>query len=110
MKFLNFTKTKPKRGAVYAVHKGTYLGSILIFVNYDKLNDIYQFISIKNLENVDVPGKDFVEGIKNDLLRPVKEKIPKEILVTCYKQHKYNIDHPKKANILNEDEDFNSGL
>lgn len=110
MNFLNFTKRKPKKGDVYAVHKGTYLGCILILVEYDSLEDVYRFISIKDLQNIDVPGKDFTEGVKNNLLRPVKEKIPNEVLRICYNQHKYNIDHHKKDFTLKEDEDFNSGL
>lgn len=104
MKFFNFTKQSFKQGLVYAVHKGTYLGHLLLYVEYNTTAKQYCFISIKNMSNIYVPEKDAIEGLEKDLLRVTDIKLPKDYRTLCLKQYKFNIDQPKKVSTIEEDE------
>lgn len=110
MKFLNFIKTKFTPGDVYAVHKGTYLGYLLVYVEYNKQADLYCFLSIKDLNNIFIPSKDIKQGIESSLLRKTDLKLPKKLRTLCFKQYKFNIDNPKSQPTIEEDENFDTGL
>lgn len=110
MKFFNFTKIKFNQGDVYAVHKGTYLGYLLVYIEHNKQADLYCFLSIKNLQNIFIPSKDVKEGIESNLLRKTEIKLPKNLRTLCLKQYKFNIDHLKEELTIKEDENLDIGL
>lgn len=110
MKFFNITKSGFKKDKIYAVHKGTYLGHLLLYVEYNNLTEQHCFLSIKNMSNINVPVKDALEGLNTGLLRETDIKLPKDYRILCLKQYNFNIDNPKKPSILKEDENIDSGL
>lgn len=110
MKFFRTTNHKPKPFDVYAVHKGTLLGHILVFIQYDPVKDVYGFISIQNLQNVDVPSKDFKEGIENKLLRKTDINLQSGIRKICNKQYTFNIENISKDGKIDTNEEFDIGL
>jgi len=110
MKFFNFTKINIKPGEIYAVHKGVYLGHLLFYIEHNKHDDLYCFLSIKGLKNICIPSKDVKEGIKGNLLRKTTIKLPTDFRTLCLKQYKFNIDNPKNDSIIKEDENFDIGL
>lgn len=107
MKFLNFTKQKFKTGEIYAVHKGIYLGHLLVYINFCKTNNHHCFLSIKGLKNINVPEKDIEEGLKTNLLRKTNIELPKEFRTLCIKQYNYNIENSAKQVNIEVDENVN---
>lgn len=110
MFFLRNKKNKLKKGDIYAVHKGTYLGHLLVFIEHNTETDTYNFLSTNNLQNFYIPSKDVEEGIESNLLRKTNAVLSGKVLNICIKQYKFNIDHPKNTNILKEDENTDTGL
>lgn len=110
MKFLNIINRKIKPFDVYAVHKGTFLGHLLIFIQYDPIKDMYGFISMQNLQNVEVPSKDLKEGIDNKLLRKTDIKLQSNIRTVCNKQFTFNIENKGNNSKIDMNEDLDIGL
>ena len=108
MKFFNTTKINFSKDKIYAVHKGTYLGHLLLYVEYDSLSEQHCFISIKNLSNINVPVKDAIEGLTTGLLRETNIKLPGKFRTLCLKQYNYNIENTTKQFNIKEDEESNS--
>lgn len=110
MKFFNITKRGFNKGKIYAVHKGTYLGHLLLYIEHNKLTDQHCFLSIKNMSNINVPVKDALEGLNAGLLRITDIDLPKDYRTLCLNQYKFNIDNPNKKPIIEKDENIDSGL
>lgn len=113
MKFFhttNRTDVKIKPFDVYAVHKGTLLGHLLVYIQYDSINDMYGFISMQNLENVEVPSKDLKEGIETKLLRKTDIRLQTNIKKICNKQFTFNIENKGEDIKMNMNEDLDVGL
>ena len=109
MKFLT-SKNKLSKYGVYAVHKGTLLGHLLVYIDYNKTTDMHSFVSIQNLQNIEVPSKDVEEGIKANLLRDTNIKLPRNMRDICLKQYMFNIENPKSNDHININEDSDAGL
>lgn len=60
---------KPKKGYIYAVGTGTYVGEMFVFVEENE--DSYNFISIPKNENRCVPKEKFEIGIKYKILEDI---------------------------------------
>lgn len=110
MKFFRTTSRKIKPFDVYAVHKGTLLGHLLVFIQYDAVNDVYGFISMQNLQNVEVPSKDLKEGIESNLLRKTDINLQSGIKKICNKQYTFNIENKGKDIKMDVNEDLDVGL
>tara|TARA_R100000005_G_C4957053_1_gene175215 strand:+ start:826 stop:1098 length:273 start_codon:yes stop_codon:yes gene_type:complete len=78
MSLFNFTQNayKPKQRYLYAVKNGDYAGHFIAYIS--SFDDKHFFLTLPNNQKLEVPIKDFEEGLKNKLLDFV-EKMPKNV-------------------------------
>ena len=93
LKIFNSYKNTPKKGLLYVVEGGDFLGEFFLFFN--KKNKDYLFLSLPLMFVRKVPIDAFERGIKNKILVPYK-KIPKAILKLCHMQYEHSIKQPDK--------------
>lgn len=93
LKIFNSYKFTPKKGLLYVVDGGDFLGEFFLF--FDKKNKDYLFLSLPGMFVRKVPIDAFERGIKNKILVPFK-KIPNDILKVCQMQFKHSITQPEK--------------
>ena len=110
MKFFHTTNLKVKPFDVYAIHKGVFLGHLIVFIQYNPVKDTYGFISMQNLENIDVPSKDLKDGIDSNLLRKTDINLQAPVKKICNKTYTFNIDKPNKHTKIDMNEDIDLGL
>ena len=86
MKLLNFTRNtqKPKERYLYAVKNGDYAGHFIAFIN--RIDSKYIFLTLPNNQKLEVPIKDFEEGIEKELLEFV-EVMPKYVFKVIKAQY-----------------------
>lgn len=82
-----FFNKHPKKGFIYAVTAGTFLGELFVYV--EKTKNSYSFLSLPDMKIRDVPLDKFEFGLKNSILEPVK-RLPRDIYNTCIKQFNKN--------------------
>jgi hypothetical protein len=78
---------KPKKGYIYAVGTGTYVGEMFVFI--EEFDNNYNFISIPKNQNRTVPKDKFDIGIKHKILEEV-EAIDSDVLTLLEKQFDFN--------------------
>jgi hypothetical protein len=93
LKILNSYKSLPKKGLLYAVEGGDFLGEFFLF--FDKKNNDYLFLSLPEMFVRKVPKEAFQRGVTNKILVPYK-KIPSAIFKICQMQYKHSINQPDK--------------
>lgn len=76
-------------GELYAVTKGSYFGSNLVYIK--KTEDIYEFLNLPDMENVSIPEKDVDLAQQNQILE-LLEMLPDDIIDICIKQYEKNIN------------------
>jgi hypothetical protein len=74
----------PKRGCVYAITAGAYLGELLVFVEEEETG--YNFLSLPKMENRSIPSDKFCYGLENRIVERVK-KLPKSVYAVCRLQY-----------------------
>lgn len=75
------------QGKIYAVTKGTLLGSNLVIIETDE--DNIHTLNLPDMVNVSVTREEFTTGIDNDILE-LLESLPDDIINVCIKQHEKN--------------------
>lgn len=83
-----FKKTHPKKGYVYAITKGTYLGEL--FVHIENKDSTYYFLSLPDMKVRTVPVDKFKFGIDNKII-DIVERLPKKVYNVCKSQYNKNI-------------------
>ena len=69
---------KLRQGNMYAVHHGDYAGQMFCYINQNRKEQLYNFLSIPEMKTIAITQADFNEGMKNDLVKYV-EKVPKYV-------------------------------
>lgn len=82
----------PKKGFVYAVVTGTYVGEMLYFCEETLKN--YNFISLPKNINRTIAKVNFHDGLTNEVVEVVK-KIPDKFGDILFKQFEYNKNNTK---------------
>lgn len=82
-----FTLLHPRKGYVYAVTGGTYLGELLVYI--DKKDNICTFLTLPEMKVRDIPIDKFKFGIKERIV-DVVEKLPKYAYRACVLQYNKN--------------------
>ena len=77
-------------GQVYAVTKGTLLGSNLVIVKENSTT--YSCLNLPDMENIDIIKDDMTTGLENEILE-LLETLPSDIMSICTKQHEKNINN-----------------
>ncbi len=80
---------KLKQGAAYAIHHGDFAGQIFIYINENKQEQSYNFLSLPDMYSMSVSYIDFQAGIKNELVKFV-ENVPRHVCKVIVKQYKKN--------------------
>lgn len=80
---------KIKKGDVYAVQTGDYVGEMLIFVDDDP--EFYMFLSTPKMVNREIPKDKFDIGKQNEIIEYV-ETLPKDVFKVVKKQFEANRD------------------
>jgi hypothetical protein len=80
-------KPHPKRGYIYAVTKGTYLGELLVYCK--TMNESHGFLSMPKMINRVIPVEKFQFGLDNGIV-DVVERLPRNIYDTCLRQYNKN--------------------
>lgn len=86
---INLFKKGLKKGDVYAVQTGDYVGEMLIFVDDDP--EFYMFLSTPKMLNRDIPKDKFDIGKKNGIIEYV-ETLPRDVFKVVEKQFESNRD------------------
>jgi hypothetical protein len=82
-----FKKNKIKKGDVYAVQTGDYVGEMLIFIDDDE--EFYMFLSSPKMINREIPKDKFDFGKENEIIEYV-ETLPRNIFKVVEKQFRSN--------------------
>ena len=103
-------RLKPKERVLYAITKGIYIGSCVIFINPKEhpKNNIYAAIAIgsKNMgdstmdggmDAIQIPENDVINGLTHGILDKIK-KIPKELYWLCCKEYEERVTLKEKSN------------
>ena len=80
-------KPHPRKGYIYAVTKGTYLGELLVYCK--TMNESFGFLSMPKMLNRHIPTEKFQFGLENGIV-DIVEKLPKNIYDTCLRQYNKN--------------------
>ena len=78
----------PKKGCVYAITTGKYLGELFVFI--EKKENSFKFLSLPTMNVRDVPEDKFSLGLKNKIIDLV-ERLPSNVYSTCIKQYRKNL-------------------
>ncbi len=74
-------------GKLYAVHHGDYAGQLFALIN--ETDNSCNFLSMPEMKNIEVPKKDFDEGLDKDIIKFV-EKLPKDVFEVVKAQYEKN--------------------
>lgn len=74
----------PKRGYIYAVSTGAYLGKFFVYIEEDKEHKM--FLTIPDMQRELVIHDDFKAGLDNNILE-FQEILPKKICSVCESQY-----------------------
>jgi len=75
---------RPKKGYIYAISTGAFLGKFFVYMESDKENNI--FLSLPNMQIEAVLHNDFKIGLDNKILE-FQEKLPKKVCDICETQY-----------------------
>lgn len=78
---------KIKKGNLYAVHHGDYAGQMFCFI--EKKERRYNFLTLPNMQNIQVHENDLKEGLEREIVQFV-EKPPKDVLKVMEAQYRKN--------------------
>lgn len=87
---MNANTSKISPGQVYAVLKGTMIGSNLVIIG--EIDSKFTCLNLPEMDSIEVPKKDMLDGIEHKILE-LLETIPDDIMDTCIKQHEKNINN-----------------
>jgi hypothetical protein len=79
----------PKKGYIYAVTGGAYLGELLVYIMAKDENKIYSFLTLPDMKVRDIPADKFKFGIREQIV-DVVEKLPKYAYTVCEAQYTKN--------------------
>ena len=79
--------TYKKAGKLFAIHHGDYAGQLFALVTKTKTS--FNFLSMPDMKNIEVPKKDFDEGLKKDIVKFV-ENLPEDIFKVVKAQYEKN--------------------
>lgn len=83
-----FKKTHPKKGYVYAITGGKYLGELFVFMeNNDNQNF---FLSLPEMKIRTVPCDKFKFGLDNKII-DIVERLPRKVFNVCNVQYNKNL-------------------
>lgn len=77
----------PKKGCVYAITAGKFLGELFVFV--EKKSETFMFLSLPTMTIRDVPVDKFELGLKERII-DIVERLPRDIFSICIKQYRKN--------------------
>ena len=85
----------PRRGYIYAVSKGKYLGNFFVYME-DIEDNTKSFLSIPEMGIEEIQITDFTSGVKSNIL-DLQEQLPKHVYKVCSEQYK-KLKHKNEVN------------
>lgn len=82
--------THPRKGYIYAVTSGKYLGELLVYI--ERVDNTVSFLTLPDMKNRNIPASNFEFGVKESIV-DVVEKLPKNVYNVCKKQYKKNLEN-----------------
>ena len=74
-------------GKLYAVHHGDYAGQLFCLVT--KTETTNNFLAMPEMKNIEVPNKDFSEGLDKEIIKYV-ETLPNDVFEVVKAQYEKN--------------------
>ena len=81
-------KTHPKKGYVYAITGGKYLGELFVFMESNDSQNF--FLSLPEMKIRTVPHDKFKFGLDNKII-DIVERLPKKVFNVCTTQYSKNL-------------------
>lgn len=82
-------KTKYKRGEIYCIETGDYLGQLFVIVNITE--DHVGCLRLPDMDNIKVPRESFDTGRNTDIIT-LMEKLPRSVFKVSEAQYYKNED------------------
>lgn len=72
---------------MYACTQGTFIGANLVLLSARGGN--YKFLNMPDMDNIDIPKNDVLQGIETGILE-LLETLPADIIKVCQAQYEKN--------------------